>query len=226
MSLITSLSNFFHEGGFWMLPILIAQIATFAVIIERAHALFIQRKNGDNLLPRDFEDDVRRGDIEKAHQKAEKMARESVLGSVVAAGTQAALHMGGREEIQAKMDAVLLTETARLNRRTSYLAMLGNTATLLGLLGTIVGMISSFAAISNADPVQRSATLAAGISEAMNATAYGLIVAIPALVAYTIIQSRAQRISEELNENALRALNLLSFNQDQTSARLGKSKAK
>lgn len=225
MSLITSISRFFVEGGFWMFPILLAQIATFAVIVERGYSLFILRKVGENRLSRDFEDDVRRGDIEKANQKAEKMARESTLGTVVAAGTQAALHMGGREEIQAKMDAVLLTENARLNRRTAYLAMLGNTATLLGLLGTIVGMIKSFASIANADPVERSAVLASGISEAMNATAYGLIVAIPALVTYTILQSRSQRLSEELNENSLRALNLLSFNQDQTSARL-KAKTK
>lgn len=225
MSLISNISGFFTEGGFWMFPILLAQIATFAVIAERVNALFFMRKAGDNILPRDFEDDVRRGDIDKANQKAEKMARVSVLGSVVAAGTQAALHMGGRDEVQSKMDAVLLKETARLNRRTSYLAMLGNTATLLGLLGTIVGMIRSFAAISNADPVERSAVLASGISEAMNATAYGLIVAIPALVAFTILQSRAQRISEELNENSLQALNLLVYNQDQTSARL-KSKTK
>jgi biopolymer transport protein ExbB len=225
MSLITSLYHFFVEGGFWMLPILAAQIATFAVIIERGYSLFIMRKVGENRLSRDFEDNVRKGDLEKANAQAEKMARESVLGTVVAAGTQAALHMGGREEIQSKMDAVLLTENARLTRRTSYLAMLGNTATLLGLLGTIVGMIKSFSAIANADPVERSAVLAAGISEAMNATAYGLIVAIPALVTYTILQNRAQRLSEELNENSLRALNLLAFNQDQSSAKL-KSKIK
>lgn len=225
MSLITSISHFFTEGGFWMFPILLAQIATFAVIIERGYSLFVLRKVGENRLSRDFEDNVRKGDVEKANQIAEKMARESVLGTVVAAGTQAALHMGGREEIQAKMDAVLLTENARLTRRTSYLAMLGNTATLLGLLGTIVGMIRSFAGIANADPVERSAVLAAGISEAMNATAYGLIVAIPALVTYTILQNRAQRLSEELNENSLRALNLLAFNQDQTAARLKSKKA-
>lgn len=225
MSLITNITHFFSEGGIWMFPILIAQITTIAVIIERGYSLFVLRKLGDNRLTRDFEDDVRRGEIEKAHQKAEKMARESALGTVIAAGTQAALHMGGREEIQSKMDAVLLSENARLNRRTAYLAMLGNTATLLGLLGTIVGMIRSFAAISNADPVERSAVLAAGISEAMNATAYGLIVAIPALVTYTVLQSRSQRLSEELNENALRALNLLAYNQDQSIARL-KSKAK
>lgn len=225
MSLFTSITHFFVEGGFWMFPILLAQIATFAVIIERGYSLFVLRKAGENRLSRDFEDSVRKGDLEKANQMAEKMARESVLGTVVAAGTQAAMHMGGREEIQAKMDAVLLTENARLTRRTSYLAMLGNTATLLGLLGTIVGMIKSFAGIANADPVERSAVLAAGISEAMNATAYGLIVAIPALVTYTILQSRAQRLSEELNENSLRALNLLAFNQDQSSARIKAKKA-
>ncbi|MBX3019603.1 MAG: MotA/TolQ/ExbB proton channel family protein [Bdellovibrionaceae bacterium] len=194
-------------------------------MIERGYSLFVLRKTGENRLSRDFEDSVRKGDLEKANSMAEKMARESVLGTVVAAGTQAALHMGGREEIQGKMDAVLLTENARLNRRTSYLAMLGNTATLLGLLGTIVGMIKSFAGIANADPVERSAVLAAGISEAMNATAYGLIVAIPALVTYTILQSRAQRLSEELNENSLRALNLLAFNQDMTAAKIKSKKA-
>ena len=106
---------------------------------------------------------------------------------------------------------VLIEENASLDKRTGFLAMLGNVATLTGLLGTITGMIKSFAAVSYANPADKAALLAAGISEAMNATAYGLIAAIPALVAYAILANRANNLSEDLNQSGLKVFNWLSY---------------
>ncbi len=212
--MISFIFNFFAHGGFWMWPIFAAQMASIAIVVDRVYALYIQRKIGQGNFIKDIEDDIKRGDLQNAYHKAQRASSDTALGTVAAVGTQAALHMGGREEIQAKMDEVLLAENARLQKRTVYLAMLGNIGTLLGLLGTIVGMIRSFAAISNADPVQRAAILASGISEAMNATAYGLMMAIPTLVLYTILQSRSQKLYEELNQGALKVFNLLSYHHE------------
>lgn len=215
---MSSLYHFFVEGGFWMYPIMIAQIASIAIIVERVHALFISRGSDQRGLIKEIESYIRKGELDKAMMRVKSGGAGTALSTTIEAGLQASMNMGGREEIQAKMDEILLVENARLNARNGYLAMLGNVGTLLGLLGTIVGMISCFAAIGSADPVQRAAILAAGISEAMNATAYGLIMAIPTLVAYAVLQSRAQKLFDGMNESALRVYNQLAFYNDNTLA--------
>ncbi|MGE0762289.1 MAG: MotA/TolQ/ExbB proton channel family protein [Bdellovibrionales bacterium] len=201
----------FSEGGFWMYPILAVQVAAVIITVERVMALYVKRSVGNRDLVNIFEDDIKRGNLTKVLKKAEALPRDSALRKVIEAGTNAAINMGGREEIQAKMDEVLYHEQGRIETRIEFLSMFGNVATLLGLLGTIVGMIRSFAAISSADQATKAAMLAAGISEAMNATAYGLIVAIPTLVIYSILQSRVTRISDDLTKSALRLFNLLGF---------------
>jgi biopolymer transport protein ExbB/TolQ len=90
---------------------------------------------------------------------------------------------------------------------------------LLGLLGTIVGMIRSFAAISQADQLTKAAMLANGVSEAMHATAYGLIMAIPAIVMYSVLQNRINKLSEDMTQGALRIFNLLGFHYESVKAK-------
>jgi biopolymer transport protein ExbB len=124
---------------------------------------------------------------------------------------QAAIDMGGREEIQARMDEALLDEKVQLEKRTGYLAMLGNVGTLLGLLGTIVGLIQSFASVGSLNPTEKAVMLTQGVSLAMNTTAYGLIMAIPALVAYAILQGRTATLMDDLNQGALRIYNALGY---------------
>ena len=133
------------------------------------------------------------------------------ISRTVAAGTKAAMNMGCKDEIQGRMEEVLLEETEQIDKRTGFLAMLANVATLAGLLGTITGMIRSFAAVSNANPMEKATLLSSGISEAMNTTAYGLIVAIPTLLVYSILTNRAQALTEDLNQAALKAYNWLSY---------------
>ncbi len=112
------------------------------------------------------------------------------------------------------MDEVLLREQSKLEARVEFLAMLGNVGTLLGLLGTIVGMIRSFASLASADQITKAAMLAAGVSEAMHATAYGLIMAIPALVMYSVLQNRINKLSDDMTQAALRIYNLIGFHYD------------
>ncbi|MES2856699.1 MAG: MotA/TolQ/ExbB proton channel family protein, partial [Bdellovibrionota bacterium] len=166
-----------------------------------------------------FEDNIRRGEMETVIAKAQAQRAVNPVARAVEAGAKAAQNFGGKEEIQGKMDEVLLLENSRLDKRVGFLSMLGNVATLTGLLGTITGMIKSFAAVSAANPADKAALLSSGISEAMNATAYGLIVAIPALIAYSVLQNRANLLSDDLNQAALKAFNWLSFSYDAVSVR-------
>jgi biopolymer transport protein ExbB len=219
-----SIAKAFAEGGIFMWPILGVQIAAVAIIAERILTLFVRRSVGARSRVAMVEEDIKRGELARVLKKAESLPQGSALRKVLEAGTQAALNMGGREEIQAKMDEVLYHEQGRLEARIEFLSMFGNVATLMGLLGTITGMIRSFAAISSADQATKATMLAQGISEAMNATAYGLIVAIPTLIMYSVLQNRANRLSDDLTKAALRLFNLLGFHYEsvpvkKTSAR-------
>ena len=211
--MLAKIAMAFEQGGFFMYPIMIIQLVSIAIIIERVYFLFMKRKTNNIEFVAQMEETIRRGDIDLVIAKTEGM-KESTLATAINAGATAAKNLGGKEEIQGRMDEVLIAENAALDKRTSFLSMLGNVATLTGLLGTITGMIKSFAAVSYANPSEKAALLSAGISEAMNATAYGLITAIPALVAYAILVNRTNVLMEELTQGALKAFNLLSFAYD------------
>lgn len=210
MEMLSKIAIAFEHGGFWMYPILLAQVVSLAIIAERVYSLYFKRKINQSAIALGFEDNIRRGEIDQVIDKAAKLNNEPVARAIEA-GARAAKNLGGKEEIQAKMDEVLIAENSVFDRRVGFLSMLGNVATLLGLLGTITGMIKSFAAVSYASPAEKAALLAAGISEAMNATAYGLIVAIPALVAYAILMNRANHMAEDMNQGALKVFNWLSY---------------
>ncbi len=213
-SFFGSIVSFFAVGGFWMLPIFVAQLFSLAIIAERVVRLYFQRQTGLRLQANLFEADIKKGNLERVVLQARSLPHGSALRHIVEAGASAALNMGGREEVQAKMDEVLVREQSKLETRVEFLAMLGNVGTLLGLLGTIVGMINSFSAISQADQMTKAAMLAAGVSEAMHATAYGLIMAIPAIIAYSVLQNRVNKLSDDMTQAALRIFNLLGFQYD------------
>jgi biopolymer transport protein ExbB/TolQ len=194
-----------------MWAIMVVQLFSLAIIVERAIVLFGKKKIGQGKVAADFEETIRRGDLESVIQKSKTLESTTPIARAALAGATAAKFLGGKDEIQAKMDEVLVGENASFDKRTGFLAMLGNVATLTGLLGTITGMIKSFAAVSYANPAEKASLLASGISEAMNATAYGLITAIPALVAYAIFANRANNLAEDLNQAALKVFNWLSY---------------
>lgn len=208
--MFASIVESFKAGGIpVMSAILCIQLVSIAIVIERVYALYINRKLNQKAVADGFEESIRRGELDQAIDKARNM--DQPVAKALVAGARAAKTLGGKDEIQGKMDEVLILENGFLDRRIGFLAMLGNVATLTGLLGTITGMIKSFAAVSYANPAEKAALLAAGISEAMNATAYGLVTAIPALVAFSILQNRANRLAEDMNQSSLRVYNWLSF---------------
>jgi biopolymer transport protein ExbB len=212
MEFFTSISSAFHQGGIWMWAIFAAQIVSFAIIIERVIALYVRRGAHQKAIAKRFEQDIRKGDLEKVLTRAQGLGQGNAISTVVQAGAQAAMDMGGREEIQAKMDEVLVSENSRLEKRTGFLATIGNVGTLMGLLGTVVGMIASFSSVASVNPVEKANLLSQGISMAMHSTAYGLIMAIPALVMFAVLQNRANTLAEDLNQAALMVFNWLSFN--------------
>jgi biopolymer transport protein ExbB/TolQ len=135
-------------------------------------------------------------------------ATGAALPRVIKAGLQRASR--DEQQIQNAIDAASLEVIPKLEKRLSYLALIANVATLIGLLGTITGLIKSFKAVSLADPAQRQAILGAGISEAMTATAAGLIVAITAMVFHGIYSNKATSIIEDIDEFGVKLMDLLS----------------
>jgi biopolymer transport protein ExbB/TolQ len=208
---IAKIGEAFEHGGIWMWPIALFQAFSFAIMVERFFALYVFRGLNSEKTALAVEENIRRGELNAVVKKTTHAAKPSAIARAILAGTQAAMRFGGRDEIQAKMDEVLLRENALLDSRIGFLSMLGNVATLTGLLGTISGMIRSFAAVAYANPAEKASLLAKGISEAMNCTAYGLIVAIPALILFGILQDRSNKIADDLNHSALKVFNWLSF---------------
>jgi biopolymer transport protein ExbB/TolQ len=118
--------------------------------------------------------------------------------------------------VQAAMDEAYLREMPQIKKRTDYLNLLGNTATLAGLLGTITGLINTFGAISrpDVDASQRSTLLSEGISEAMNCTAFGLATGIVGILAFAVLSSKSIEIESDINEGTVRVLNLIVANRN------------
>jgi biopolymer transport protein ExbB/TolQ len=188
-------------------PILIAGAFGIAIIIERSIALF-QRYPIHN--PEAFFDKIT--DLVMAGKLAEAIAVCERYGDKPAAQVvkQALLRAHQPETlIENGLELAVAKSTQAIQRRTSFLAMIANVATLLGLFGTIAGLISSFHAVGQADAATKSTMLAAGISTAMNATMMGLAVAIPCMVAFSFLMNRTNRLVADVDQSAVAALDIL-----------------
>jgi biopolymer transport protein ExbB len=197
----------FKTGGPAMFAIAIALAISIAIAFERFVRLFLRYNvNGPSFMF-EVQKYILANDVDGAIRLCNG-AGEAALPKIIKAGLQRASR--DEEQIQNAVDAASLEVIPKLERRLSYLALIANLATLLGLLGTINGLIHSFAAIALADPAQRQAILSSGISEAMNATAFGLITAIFTMIAHSILSNKANRILEEIDEFGVKLIDLLS----------------
>lgn len=201
----------FIEGGSVMYVILFIGIITVALIVER----FIALKNLQ-VEKKDFMDNIfgmiLRGDLRQAIAFCD--TRPAPLPNVVKSGLVQVMNKRPDEEVQVAMDASVLRETPRLEGWTSFLAVTGNLAVLAGLLGTIIGMIGSFRAVSAADPAEKAAKLSEGISHALNCTGFGLGVAIVSILFFGYFQLRIQRAENDMIESSMSLLNLVVANRD------------
>lgn len=201
----------FHEGGLFMYFILVFAVATIGFIVERAIALYSKVKEPAADFRQKILAHLPKGDYAAAAEAARNAQPVTALNGIIETGCRLRANAVGEEELQARMDERLAEEISKIDRRTGFLAMFGNVSTLLGLLGTISGMITSFAAVASANPADRATMLSSGISEAMNCTAFGLLVAIPALVFYAIFQNRTDRIVTQLTQTTAQIYHDLLF---------------
>jgi biopolymer transport protein ExbB/TolQ len=204
---LQSIVKMFHEGGFWMIPIALCLALTIAFSLERFYRLFSQYSLNATSFMFEIQKFIFANDIDGAIRHCNG-AGKAAVARVLKAGLQRASR--NEAQIQNAIDAASLEVIPKLERRLGYLALFANLATLLGLLGTVSGLIRSFGALAQADPAQRQAILAAGISEAMNATAFGLFTAITAMVMHSILSTKASHIAEDIDEFGVKLLDLLS----------------
>ena len=204
MGILKSISEAFHKGGWGMWPILVCSIIIIAIIIERAVYLFKSTVDKDKLLAL-LKSQVMSGNVQGAIKVCS--GNPTPMTRIVQAGLMK--FNKSDHEVQAAMDEAALRELPRISKRTPYLAMLANLATLAGLFGTIAGLIKSFGAAANADASRKASLLAEGISEAMNCTAFGIAMAIVGLIGYAILQGKTQALTDDINEVTVQVVNLV-----------------
>lgn len=211
---MSDLAHHFAEGGWGMYPILVWQIIAIGIIIERAIYLYRSSINKDVFLAT-MQKCILAGDIAKAVKVCS--AQNAPLARIVQAGL-VKVHRPD-EEVQAAMDEAALRELPKITQRTPYLGLLANLAMLSGLLGTVSGLITSFGAVSakSVDPSQKATILAAGISEAMNCTAFGLGVAIIGLIGFAILNGKTQKLEDDINHASVQILNLVVANREKVN---------
>jgi biopolymer transport protein ExbB/TolQ len=193
----------FKEGGWGMWPILGMLILTIYIAIDRFLVLSKANVDVDKLMSL-LKSQIVSGNIRGAISTCE--ATPSPLTRIIAAGLR---RVGTSEaEVQQAMDEEALRELPKIEKRTGYLAMLGNLATLAGLLGTIGGLIQSFGAVAGVDPSLKATLLSKGISEAMNCTFFGLLTGIIGIGAYAWLNGKTQGILDGINQGSVEALNL------------------
>jgi len=217
-SFIQELIRAFQDGGPWMVAIALAMAFSITLCLERFVRLYFQYNVDGPSFMFEIQKYILANDLDGAIRICNG-AGNAALPRVVKAGLQRASRTD--DQIQNAIDAVSLEMIPKLERRLPYLSMIANVATLLGLLGTITGLIRSFNALAEADPAQRQAILSAGIAMAMNATAFGLITAIFTMVSYTVLTAKANRILEEIDEFGVKLLDLLAARKFRHSAEKG-----
>lgn len=200
------------EAGQWgMYPIALCLIISLAIMVERTMVLAFKASINKEGFLRGLKKHIYAGDLDKAINYVAGQ-KPTPLTNVIKAGLMNVPK--GQEEVQAALDEASLRETPRLEARTGYLAMLSNAAMLAGLLGTVSGLISCFEAVGNVNPADKATILAHGISEAMNCTGFGLLTAIPSLVAFSLLTGRTQSLINDINETSVSVLNLIVTNRD------------
>jgi biopolymer transport protein ExbB/TolQ len=212
---MSGLWKHFNDGGWGMYPIVFWSIVTIGIIVERAIVLYSQSSINKNMFLASMQKCILAGDIAKAIKMCS--AANAPLARIVQSGLVKVNRPD--EEVQASMDEAALREIPRISIRTGYLALLANLAMLSGLLGTITGLIKSFGAVGgeSVDPSQKARILAEGISEAMNCTAFGLIVALMALIGYALLNGKTQQLEDDINEASVQVLNLVIANRQKVN---------
>ena len=204
VSFIQGLAVFMNEGGIVMWIILAVWAVGIAIALERVKALHAYDVDGSALMNM-IKKNVLTNEVAKAIQACSES--KGLLPMVLRSGLKRANQT--KEQIQDAVESTLLEVVPKIEKRMGYLGLVANVSTLIGLLGTIQGLIESFSAVATADPSSKAKLLALGISKAMNTTALGLISAISIMVVHSILTSKQEKILSELEENSVKLVDLL-----------------
>ena len=204
MEAYSAVLSFFQTGGLFMYPIAVVLTIGLVITLERwfflSAAKFTNRSAYNKLRPyienRQFDNLL-----------AGARASSAPVSKIIVAALQVMPVSRQRDDVVAAMQEAAFETLPRLEKRTGYLSVLANVATLLGLLGTIIGLIAAFTAVADADPAQKATLLSKSISVAMNTTAFGLISAIPLLLFHALLQNKTQQIIESLDVVSIKFVN-------------------
>ncbi len=206
METIENIVQFFQTGGTFMYPILIVFAFGAAICIERYIKLSsigkANKKVWDQVHPLLDEGDFEAARLSIADDK-------SAIANLLNMGLERQGSVRRRDDIEIAMEESMMEIIPTLEKRTPYIALFANICTLLGLLGTIMGLIEAFTAVANADPAEKADLLSASISVAMNTTAFGLMAAIPLLIFHAMLTSRTGEIIDSLEMASVKTLNLI-----------------
>lgn len=205
LDFLTQAVEFFQSGGAFMYIILLVLAAGLTIAAERVFYLSsIRAKNKkmwDELFPM-----LSQGKFKQAMETAK--LSDAAIARIMVYGLSRSTYARRHDEIELAMEEGLMEILPSLERRTPYIATFANIATLLGLLGTIFGLISAFTAVASADPAQKADLLSASISVAMNTTAFGLMAAIPLLLIFTYLQSKTNQLVDSMEMASVKFVNV------------------
>lgn len=206
MEIYSSVVSFFQDGGVFMYPIVIVFALGAAIAAERW--LYLTRATlSSKALWTQLTPYIKARKFNEAIGLTAKS--KAAVATVLAYGLKRSVTASRRDDIEKAMEESLMEVMPRLEKRTHYLATFANIATLLGLLGTIIGLIRAFTAVAGANPAEKADLLSASISVAMNTTAFGLMVAIPLLLLHTLLQTKTTELVDSLEMASVKFLNTL-----------------
>ena len=207
MEAINSIIRFFQTGGAFMYPIVIVLAFGIAIAIERYIALTRARrensKSWEEIRPM-----LEHGQFDEVYQFTGE--DETPVNKLINLGLARRASARRRDDVEIAMEEGMMEIVPHLEKRTHYLALFANIATLLGLLGTIMGLIEAFTAVSEANPAEKADLLSASISVAMNTTAFGLMAGIPLLLLHAYLTTKTAEVVDSLEMASVKTLNMIS----------------
>ncbi len=210
--MLQEFGRIFVDHWYIMFPIAGCSAAGVAIVVERALVLQSASAVDKDELLNFIHSYCMQGQIQKAINTVSQS--KGPLSNIVRAGLVTVSNGKGPEEVQTAMDAVALREIPRLSRRIDTLSALANVAVLLGLLGTVTGMIAAFGAVANLPPADKAKVLASSIAEALNATGFGLMVSIVLFAAWGWLSGWSTRVIDDVHEASVSTLNFILVNKD------------
>src|ERR1700732_4466754 len=215
MDLWNVIVRFFQGGGDFMYPIAIVFVVGLSIAIERyiylTHTAVRNRTLWNEVVPM-----LAQGNFRQVVQVTSKS--DSAIGHILNYGLARIQSARRRDDIEKAMEESLMEVVPRLEKRTHYLATFANLATLLGLLGTVMGLIRAFAAVGSVNPAEKANLLSASISVAMNCTAFGLMTAGPLLFIHGGVRGRSTELIDSLEMASVKFLNAITERQPAQAA--------